>query len=211
MSKYMLPCDAETGGFEPEDSDLLTLYLAMMDENFNIVDELDLQLKPDDGRLPKASSGALAVNKINIAEHLKDPKTITYSEGREKLLAFLKKYAKKVGRTCNIEGMGHNHPFDQKFIWYYLIPKDEWSKLVHYGIIDTLIFNNLLKKAGYTPEDTGPLGTLVDFYKIPQREAHHAKGDTLMCVDVFKAQLNQLKSRATAAPQQDLISLLEQE
>lgn len=208
---YYLPLDSETGGLDPEVADLLTIYLAVMDENFNILDELDLQLKPNDGGLPKADAGALRVNGINITQHMADSKTITYSEGKKLIVEMLKKYSKKVGKTINIRSMGHNLPFDNSFIWKYLVPKEEWNKLVHYGIIDTKSNTDFLKDAGWLPKEVGSLTSLVDFFKIPKREAHRARGDTLMCVDVYKAQLGMMKSKKESAPAQDLISLLESE
>lgn len=210
MSFYA-PLDTETGGLDPEVADLLTIYMAIMDENFSILDELDLQLKPDGGRLPNADAGALRINGINIAQHMADPKTITYSEGKKLIVEMLKKYSKRIGKTLNIRTMGHNLPFDNSFIWKYLVPKDEWNKLVHYGIIDTKSNTDFLKDAGWLPKDVGTLISLVDFFGIAKRDAHKAKGDTLMCVDVYKAQLALMKSKKESAPQQDLISLLEQE
>jgi DNA polymerase III epsilon subunit-like protein len=210
MSVYA-PLDTETGGLDPEIADLLTLYICIMDDNFNLLDELDLQLKPDGGRLPNADAGALRVNGINIAEHMADPKTITYSEAKPLVVAMLKKHYKKIGKSIQTRTMGHNLPFDNSFIWKYLIPKDEWTKLVHYGIIDTKSNTDFLKDAGWLPKDVGTLISLVEFFGIPKRDAHRAKGDTLMCVDVYKAQLGLMKSKKESAPQQDLISLLEQE
>jgi DNA polymerase III epsilon subunit-like protein len=89
--------------------------------------------------------------------------------------------------------------------------KEEWTSFVHYGIIDTKSNTDFLKRAGWLPKELGTLGSLVEFFGIPKRDAHRAKGDTLMCVDVFKAQLNMMKAKKESAPQQDLISLLELE
>ena len=91
------------------------------------------------------------------------------------------------------------------------MPREEWTNIVHYGIIDTKSNTDFLKDAGWLPRDVGTLISLVEFFGIPKRDAHRAKGDTLMCVDVYRAQLALMASKKESAPQQDLISLLEQE
>ena len=119
---FYAPLDTETGGLDPEEGDLLTMYICIMDDNFKLMDELDLQLKPNGGRLPQAQAGALKVNGINIQEHMADPKTITYSEAKPKIIEMLKKHLKKNGRFSNIRTMGHDLPFDNSFIWKYIMP-----------------------------------------------------------------------------------------
>jgi oligoribonuclease (3'-5' exoribonuclease) len=207
------PLDTETGGLDHKLADLLTMYICVTDESFNILDELDLQLKPNDGRLPRAEAGALKINGINLQEHMADPKTITYAEAKVLIVTMLKKHLKKNGRYSNIRTMGHNLPFDNGFIWEYIMPKEEWTNIVHYGIIDTKSNTDFLKDAGWLPKEVGTLTSLVDFFGIAKRDAHRAKGDTLMCVDVYRAQLALMASKKDGggAPQQDLISLLEQE
>ena len=45
MSKLHVALDTETGGLDPKTSDLLTIYIGIADENFKVIDELDLKLK----------------------------------------------------------------------------------------------------------------------------------------------------------------------
>lgn len=211
MSDYYLPFDCETGGLDPQTADVLTLYIAVMDENFNIAEELDLKLKPDNGRLPIAESQALAVNKINLKNHLEDPSTITYSEAKEKVVAMVKKYLKKKGRYSNIRPLGQNVQFDIDFVQHYLIPKSEWNNMIHYAKIDTKTIVDFLKDCAWFPRDLGTLGTVVDFLQLPKGEAHNAKADTLMTVGVYKKILDIMKSKKEGGQSQDLISLLELE
>lgn len=210
---YYLPCDSETGGLDFKSADILTLYLCVMDESFKIVDELDLKLKPDNGRLPLAEASALKVNGINIQEHLSDPATITYSEAKVLIVNMLKKYLKKRGRYSNLKTLGQNVRFDLDFIWEYLIPKKEWESIVHYGVIDTKPIIDFLKDSGWFPKELGTLGSVVEYMNIPKRNAHTAKDDTLMCVDVYKGLLEMMRSKKTGgiSQQADLISLLEAE
>jgi DNA polymerase III alpha subunit (gram-positive type) len=210
MAKCYLPFDTETGGLNCEKVDVLTIYISVLDENFKLLDELDLKLKPDD-RLPIAEDGALKVNGINLLAHMNDPETITYSAAKEKIIYMLKKHLKKQGRYSNLRPMGHNIPFDLNFIWKHLIPKDEWDQIVHYGLVDTKPVADFLKDCGWLPQEIGTLGSLVDYLGIPKRNAHAAKDDTLMCVDVYKKLLEMMKEKKENSGKQDLISLLEAE
>lgn len=210
-SRYFFAFDTETGGLNPKTSDLLTFYGAIMDEDFKILEELDLKLKPNDGRLPIAEAGALKVNGIDIKQHLENPETITYKEASVKILAMLRRHLQKRGRYSNIRPLGQNVQFDIDWTQEHLISKDEWNNIVHYAKIDTKLCVDFLKDAGWFPSDLGALGTVVDYLQLPKRNAHSAKEDTLMCVDVYKKLLEIMASKKEGGQPQDLISLLEAE
>lgn len=212
MSDSYINCmDSETGGLDPKKTDLLTLYMAMMTEDFQVVEELDLKLKPNDGRLPIAEAQALQVNKIDLTAHLSNPATITYAEARLKIIEFTKKYLKKRGRYSNLIVLGQNVQFDLNFIWQYVIPKEEWEGLYSYNVEDTKTAGLFLKRCGWIPQDVGTLGSFVQFFNIAKREAHEAKGDVWMTIDVYKAMIAMMESKKNAGASQDLISLLEAE
>jgi hypothetical protein len=208
---YYLPFDSETGGLNPKTCDMLTLYMAIMDEDFKIIEELDLKLKPDGGRLPVAEARALQVNGIDLKAHMEDPATITYSEAKKLVVAMVKKYLQKKGRYSNIRPFGQNVTFDIDFVNEHLIPKDEWDSMIHYGKVDTKIVTDFLKDVGWFPKDLGSLGSVVDYLGLPKRHAHNAKEDTLMCIDVYKKIVEIMKSKKENSGTQDLISLLEAE
>lgn len=208
--QYYAAFDTETGGLNPETTDVLTFYMGILDEDFKLVDEINLKLKPDD-RLPIAEAGALRVNGINIQAHMADPETITYSEAKERIITMLKKYLKKNGRYSNIRPLGQNVQFDLDYTWKYLIDRDTWDGIVHYGKIDTKGITDFLKDAGWFPRELGSLGTVVEYLQLPKRAAHNAREDTLMCVDVYKKILEIMKAKKENSVQQDLISLLEAE
>lgn len=210
MAQYYLAFDSETGGLNPKTADMLTLYMAILDEELKVVDEIDLKLKPDN-RLPVAEAGALRVNGIDIQKHLADPATITYSEARVKVVTFVKKYLQKKGRYSNIRPFGQNITFDIDFVNEHVVPKDEWDSMIHYAKVDTKVVVDFLKDCGWFPKDLGSLGSVVDYLQVPRRAAHNAKEDTLMCVDVYKKILEIMKSKKEGGQQQDLISLLEAE
>lgn len=209
MSLY-LAFDSETGGLNAKEADMLTMYMGIFDEEFKLVDELNLKLKPDAG-FPRADAGALRVNKINLQEHMADPETITYSEARERTVEFLKKHHKKIGRFNNLRPMGYNIEFDIRFIQEHVLPENEWNKFIHYGKIDPKGYVDLFKDSGWWPKDVGTLESVVELLGIPKRNAHNAKEDTLMMIDVYKKMLDLMRSKKENGSSQDLISLLEAE
>lgn len=211
MSNVFVCLDSETGGLIPSAADLLTLYIGMFDENFKLLEELDLKLKPNDGRLPIAEAGALRVNGINIREHLENPETVTYAEANKKISEMLKRHLQKKGRYSNLIPMAYNYDFDCKWVQHHVLPESEWNSLLHYGKIDPKMCVDFLKNCGWFPPDLGTLVSAVEYFQIPKRNAHSAKDDTLMMVDVYKAILNLMRSKKEGGQVQDLISLLETE
>jgi DNA polymerase III epsilon subunit-like protein len=211
MSKFIMAFDTETGGFNPATADLLTFYGGIFDEELKLVEELYLKLKPNDGRLPVAEAQALKVNGIDIKAHLEDPETITYAEGKQKLVSMLKRHLKKTGRFSNLRALGYNVPFDLRWSQYHLLSQDEWESIFHYKHIDVMQNVDFLKECGWFPQDLGSLNTVVDYLKLPARSAHNAKEDTLMTVDVHKELLKIMNTKREGGTAQDLISLLEAE
>jgi DNA polymerase III epsilon subunit-like protein len=206
---YLILHDKETGDLDPKKGDVLTAYYGVVDENFRIVEELELKLKPDD-RLPMANPDALRVNGIDLRLHLEDPETITYSEARPKIKALLEKY-REPGRYSNLRLFGHNVDFDLGFEYEHLTPKAVWDKLVHYVTADTKRAADFLKDCGWLPKSIGTLISLVEFFNIPKRQAHTAKDDCLMTLEVYKKLIEMMKAKKDGGAQQDLISLLEAE
>jgi oligoribonuclease (3'-5' exoribonuclease) len=210
---YYMPFDCETGGFNPKTSDLLTLYICIVDEEFKLCDELNLKLKPDGGRLPVVEAQALAINKINIQEHLANPETVTYSEAKAKIVAMIRKYLKKNGRYSNIRPMGYNVPFDTKWCQEHLIQPDEWESMLHYKSVDVMAAVDFLKEVKWFPQNLGSLGSVVEYLQLPVRGAHDAKEDILMTLDVHKKLIEIMASKKenSGTGGGDLISLLEAE
>lgn len=210
-NKFLMAFDTETGGLIPGDADLLTFYAGIFDEELKLVDELYLKLRPNDGRLPITEAQALKVNGINIVAHLEDPETITYAEATVKIKDMLNKYLQKTGRFSNIRPLGYNVPFDIKWTQHFLLPMKEWESILHYKHVDVMQNVDFLKDSGWFPQDLGSLGTVVDFLQLPKRNAHNAKEDTLMTIDVYKKLLEIMRSKKEGGQAQDLISLLEAE
>ena len=196
MSLRYLWFDTETGGLDPQQHSLLTAYFAVCDENHNIIDDLNLQMKPEDESKISVTEGAMNVNKINLREHLNDPNTITYSEANRKLRTLLEKNKIK-GKRKHFIPCGHNVAFDKDFIWSQLIPKEQFEETVHYRTLDTSSICTFLKDIEILPPDVGSLTSLVEFFDIPMGEAHNARGDILMNIEVYKNIKNLVNSRKT--------------
>jgi DNA polymerase III epsilon subunit-like protein len=208
---YYVAFDSETGGLNPASADMLTFYMAIVDRNFKILDEIDLKLKPD-SRLPVAEEGALKVNGIDLYKHLADPGIVTYSEAKEKILVLLKKYLKKKGRYSNLTPLGQNVQFDIDWLQHHILPKEEYDKLLHYGKMDTKMITDFMKAATWLPPDLGSLDSLAKHFNVALSNAHNAKADTLATVEIYKKLLELMASRKDGGGQGvDLVSLLESE
>jgi len=186
--------DTETTGKDPKVNQPLTAYFAVCDQDHNVIEELNLQLKPSDPSILRVEQEAMDINKINLADHLADPNTITYEAGRVKLKNLLVKHKIK-GKRKHYIPCGHNVSFDKEMIWNWLMPQDEFEEEVHYRTIDTSSITTFLKDVGIFPEELGNLLSLVQYFNIPEKEAHEAKGDVLMNIDVYKAMKAMMKSR----------------
>lgn len=208
--KYFVLHDKETGGLDPKKCDTLTAYYGIVDENFKVVEEIYLKLKPDGDRMPIADAGALRVNGIDLKIHLSDPETITYSEAKLKIHALLAKYREK-GRWSNLRVLGYNVDFDLGFEYEHLLSKEEWEKYVHYVTADPKRYVDFLKDCGWFPKDLGTLVSVVEFFGIPKRAAHNAKEDCLMTLEVYKKLIEMMVAKKDGGASQDLIALLEAE
>lgn len=191
---YYLFMDTETGGTNPKIHSLLTAYFAICDKDLNIVDDLELQLKPDDIAKLNVTKEAMEVNKIDIDEHLKDPNTITYEEGKKALKDFLIKHKIK-GKRKSYMPAGHNVAFDKEMIWNQLISQEEFETDVHYRTIDTSSICSFLKDVDILPEEVGNLMSLVDHFGVPKQDAHNAKRDVRMNIEVYRRMKIMMKNR----------------
>lgn len=187
MSKATyLATDVETGGIGPDVS-LLTAYVAILDENMEIIDELELAMKPDD-KIYHVTAEALAINKINLIEHDKDERTISFGKAGELLRDLIKLHSED-GKTKLIP-LGHNVAFDMDNLYRNVLNKKEAQKYISYRVLDTGSTGRFLITAGLIPETvSGSLGSYVEHFKVEKREAHTARGDVLMTVDLMKAMI----------------------
>jgi DNA polymerase III alpha subunit (gram-positive type) len=185
--------------------------MAIVDEDLKVVEELDMKLKPDGGRLPLADAGALKVNGINLNKHLEDPETTTYSEANVKIVQMIQKYFKKTGKFSNIRPLGYNLSFDIDFVQKYVIHFKEWNSLISYNEVDPKHIVSFLKDCGWLPPELGKLVSVVKYFDISMGVAHTAKADALATVEVYKKLKELMESKKNGGQSVDLIQMLEAE
>ena len=175
-----IPFDTETGGLT-EGSSLLTAHFAVCDKDFNIIDELELLTKPNDGQY-NVSAQALDVNKINLIEH--DKVALSYSEAGQVLRNFLWKYSQN-GKIKLIP-VGKNVGFDVIKVTDNLLGMKTWNQFVSYRLYDITGIVIFLKRQGKLPQDApDSLSGMAQFLGI-QAEWHTAKGDNYAGIEVVK-------------------------
>jgi DNA polymerase III alpha subunit (gram-positive type) len=174
--------DNETGGLDPETS-LLTSYMAALDENLNVLDDLDLTLKPNN-EIYCVEAGGLAINKIDLVEHQKD--AITYSAAGQLLRNWLIKHSED--KAVKLIPFGHNVTFDVLSIHKYLLNRATFEQYTSYRKFDTAVIAQFLKYASKLPEDlSGSLESLAKYFGVLALENHTARGDVLTTISVAKA------------------------
>jgi oligoribonuclease (3'-5' exoribonuclease) len=204
--------DCETGGRYAKINSLLTAYFAVCDRDLKVIDELYLQLKPEDISTINVTEEAMKVNGIDLQEHLANPETVTYAEGRKQLNALLVRNKIRAKRK-HFMPCGHNVAFDKEFIWEQLMPQEEFETLVHYRTLDTMSGCTPLKDVGILPADVGSLTSLVEYFGIPMKEAHNARDDVLMNIEVYRSMRDMLTSKKrdmSAASNVSLLQIIEE-
>lgn len=187
--------DVETGGVTNGVS-LLTLYMAVFDEQFKLLDELDLKIKPDD-EVYTVTGKAMEINGINLAEH--DKTAITYKQAGTAVYNFLQKNVEPVFSVIGNEEktshnplvpLGHGVGFDCRFLTNTIISKGSWDKFVSYRVLDTAVIARFLVIAGLLEDNSCSLSDLVKTLKLEFKgRAHDAKSDVLASVEVYKTLL----------------------
>jgi hypothetical protein len=175
-----LPFDTETGGLT-EESSLLTAHFAVCDSDFNVIDELGLATKPNDGQYNVAAE-ALTVNKINLIEHDKVAKT--YSDAGQELRNFLWKYSQN--GKIKLVPVGKNVGFDVIKINNTILGKKTWSVFTSYRLYDITGLVIYLKRKGKLPLDApDSLSGLGEYFGI-KVDWHTARGDNMAGIEVVK-------------------------
>jgi oligoribonuclease (3'-5' exoribonuclease) len=182
--------DNEMGGLEKENYSFLTTYLLATDDNFNVIGDLYLYLKPNDG-IYKVCGEAMNVNRIDLKVH--DTKAITYKEGGTKLYNWLKGLTDdgKIKATV----VGHGVYGDVEWITYHLMSLGSWEKFTSYRKLDTSAVCQFLKACNMFPETvSGSLTSLAQYFNIPldENKVHDAKYDTELTFQVFMKLRNRL-------------------
>lgn len=174
--------DTETGGIGIDKS-LLTAFFVVTDDQFRPIDELSLELKPNDG-IYRTTGEALEINKIDLKTH--DKVAVTYSVGGTALYNFLKKNSD--GGKIKLVPVGHGFSGDLDHIFDKLVSRNTWESFVSYRRLDTSVALQFLKACGVFPETvSGSLASIVEYFNIKlPGELHTAKADTLLTLEVLK-------------------------
>lgn len=187
-----LALDGEFGGIDLKYS-LLTVYFRVLDEDFQMVSDLDLCLKPDDGSYVLSAKG-MEVNGINLVQH--DKTAITYKDGKDILRKWLYGLSQMNGYN-RLNPLGHNVAGDIRHVQDKLIDREKWEQYVSYRHRDTAVIGGYLIDRGLVPDGSGgaegvsgSLASWGDYFGIkPFGTLHTAKTDTLLTIEVYKKML----------------------
>lgn len=185
--KFYFLFDCETGGLDENKHSLLTLYGLLLNQKLEILDEIDLSIKPDDG-IYHVTAQAMRINKINFVEH--DKNAIKYSEASkilEKKLINWTSFNKNQVSTKLIP-VGHNVGMDLRFGKKLLSSLEEYLSHRPLDTSTNCQFLQLKHKLPLDKEFT--LGELAEFLGIDSSGAHNAKIDVHMTLKVLKKQLS---------------------
>lgn len=179
MRKYLF-LDGEFGGRELKFS-LLTISFVIMDEQFNVIDELSINTKPDDGCYILSGQG-MAVNGINIQTH--DKIAIPYKNAKTLVYNFLKKNS----TDTKLIPVGQGVRGDIGHLTDKLISEGSWEQFCTYHFIDTSVVLQFLRMCGKLPFDCdGSIEALVKFFDpSKQFNFHDAREDCLATAFVLK-------------------------
>lgn len=170
LKRYFL-FDVETGGLDEKAHTLLSLYGLVLDHKLNILDSIDLKIKPDDG-VYHLDIEALKVNKIDISEH--DKVALKETEASKKLRDFL---FLKCPTTEKLTPAGHGISLDVRFAIEFC---PDFRTLCERRWLDTAAIGQFLQVLGKIPTTLNSLGELCSHYGIDTSKSHDAKGDVEM-------------------------------
>ena len=182
--KYLI-LDTESGS-RHANSTLLTAYFMVMDDDFQLLGDLHLRLKPEQNEHYIVDAQGLAVNGINIVEH--DKVSIPCKQAKPLLYEFLKKHSTNERLTP----VGHAVKGDIRRIVDNLISEGSWEQFCTYHYLDTSVILQFLRACGKMPLDTdGSVSALCKHFKMNQSagddaQYHDAAFDTKSTAKILK-------------------------
>lgn len=184
MKKYFL-FDCETGGKSPKTS-LLTLYGMVLDDQLEVLDEIDLKIKPNNG-LYSVTAEAMQVNKIDLIAHNKEAALVTQASRDFYDFACMH----SIGHRKMIPA-GHNLSFDIRFVKKHLLKANnsegnDWAKFFSHRILDTATIAHYLILSGKLPDNIScSLVSLADYFGLDYSKAHNADFDAKLTLQILK-------------------------
>lgn len=175
-----IPFDTETGGIGEEVS-ILSAHFAACDKDLNVIDELDILTRPNDG-VYVTTAKALEINKINLIQH--DKVAVTYSQAGAQIRDFVCKHSQN-GKVKLIP-VGKNVGFDVKKVTDNLLGAKTWNQYVSYRTYDITSMIIYAKRLGLLPLDLPEsLQEVAEHFGI-KAEWHTARGDNMAGIEVVK-------------------------
>ena len=188
MTRYFL-FDCETGGTPEQGATLLSLYGEVLDEKLNVLDSIDLFVKPDDG-VYAVHPAAMDCNKIDLQAHHE-----TATGMRQARLEFTKFLLKNKDRDAEwgrrrFIPVGHQVEFDVHYA-KLLYDKEQagqpFEDMFTRYVIDTRSLAEVAQMSGKLPKDlTLKLGGLAKHFKMSYDGAHNAEFDTKLTLAILK-------------------------
>lgn len=175
-----LPFDCESGGIGDEIS-LLSAHFAACDEDWNVVDELELLVKPNDG-IYKVTAEAMSINKIDLIKH--EAMAMPYSQAGQLLRDFLVRNSQN--GKIKLQPMGKNIGGDVGWVTQHLLGKKTFNQYVSYRCYDITGIITYLKRTGrldrFAPESLEGLAKYFGF----EADWHTARGDNYAGIKVMR-------------------------
>ena len=212
---HFLGFDLETGGLDRKTHTITEAYFAIWNEKWELLEDIHLYLKNDNGEVI-GEKEAFDITGINPEEHLKNPDTLTYTEGRTKLLEMLKRH-KIPRKRIHYRLLGQNISlFDIPFMQEQGFLTESQSKKagIANNCLDSTSIVTWLKSLDVLPSNVGNLSSLVEFFGLPKGTAHRAKDDVHMQKDVYiklcELMKNNMKANLQSQGQDnDLLKIVE--
>lgn len=181
--------DTETGGLDPQKTDLLTVGIVEW-ENETILRTMEIKIVRDVYRLtPKA----LEVNKIDLSHfNTNIPGYYTPYGAKKEIVKFVSGPSQEKKIIA-----GHNIAFDIGFINEQLFKAnhDSMNDCFDYRAIDTASILRTLYIAKKLPEDLSKLDDALSYFGvyIEEKERHTALGDAIATAKLFNKLLETIK------------------
>ena len=174
--------DTETGGLDPS-TPILEAYFCLTTEKLEVVKELHLFCKPDNG-IYNIEPEALKINKIDLVEH--DKKAEVYEVCKKKIYEFLKLCCQEFGGAKNIIPVGNNVFFDIEKIQRHWLTKKTMDQFVSYRVIDLKAIWMYLQAVGILPAELKASSeAMAQYFKVAEAREHAAKGDVFVDMLIF--------------------------
>lgn len=177
MATYLI-VDTETGGFDPQENSLLTMYMAALDDQFNVIESVDMLIQHD---VYRVTAEAMGVNKINLITHHAMATPVPVA--KTILENFINRHKPVRGRLILT---GHNPGFDKDFI-NETFQSNIWDQAVSFHMLDTVTLGVYLKAIGKLPKGQSlALGALAKAVGAEIGPAHTAKGDVDTTISILR-------------------------